>query len=63
MMQKFGSLHLVNLLSSGFQGKVIPIHHKEDEILGFKAYTSIEQVPDSVDLAVIATPTEYVNNI
>ncbi|MBD3194502.1 MAG: hypothetical protein GF317_05560, partial [Candidatus Lokiarchaeota archaeon] len=47
----------------GFQGKVIPIHHKEDEILGFKAYTSIEQVPDSVDLAVIATPTEYVNNI
>jgi len=40
MMQKFGSIHLTNLLSAGFQGKVFPIHPKEQEILGFKAYSS-----------------------
>ncbi|MBD3214572.1 MAG: hypothetical protein GF311_18320 [Candidatus Lokiarchaeota archaeon] len=63
MLQKFGSLHLINLLSAGFQGKVIPIHHKEDEILGFKAYRNIKDAPGEIDLAVIATPTEYINDI
>jgi acyl-CoA synthetase (NDP forming) len=63
VMQKFGSLHLTNLLSAGFQGKVIPIHPNEDEIIGFRAYKSIQEVPEKVDLVVIATPTEYINEI
>ncbi|MHA1491675.1 MAG: hypothetical protein ACTSRI_18720 [Promethearchaeota archaeon] len=32
MMQKFGTLHLVNLVSAGFRGKVFPIHPKEENI-------------------------------
>jgi acyl-CoA synthetase (NDP forming) len=63
IMQKFGTLHLTNLLSAGFQGKVIPIHPKENEIIGFKAYQNIKDVPEQVDLVVIATPTEYINDI
>jgi len=63
VMQKFGSLHLTNLLSAGFQGKVIPIHPKEEEIIGFRAYKSIQEVPEQVDLVVVATPTEYINDI
>jgi acyl-CoA synthetase (NDP forming) len=62
-MQKFGSLHLSNLVSSKFSGKVVPIHPKENEIMGFKAYNSIMDVPFEVDLAVIATPTHLVNTI
>jgi len=62
MMQKFGSIHLVNLLSAGFQGKVIPIHPKEEKILGFKAYKNIKDVPEQVDLAVMAINPKLINN-
>ncbi|MFW9951322.1 MAG: acetate--CoA ligase family protein [Candidatus Thorarchaeota archaeon] len=63
VLQKFGSIHLINLLSAGFQGKVIPIHPKEDEILGFKAYRNIMDVPEEVDLVVIATRPDLINNL
>jgi len=63
MMQKFGSLHVVNLLSAGFTGKPFPIHPKEDEILGFKAYRNIKDVSEKIDLAVIAAPTKFINPI
>ena len=62
-MQKFGTLHLTNLLSSGYPGNIYPIHPKEDEIIGFKAYRKIQDVSEHIDLAVIATPTKYVNDI
>lgn len=63
IMQKFGTLHMTNLLSSGYQGKVYPIHPKEEAIIGYKAHKSILDVQDDVDLAVIATPTRFVNDI
>ncbi|MFX0023571.1 MAG: CoA-binding protein, partial [Candidatus Hermodarchaeota archaeon] len=61
MMQKFGSIHLANLLSAGFKGKVIPIHPKEEEILGFKAYKNIKDVPENVDLVVMAINPKLIN--
>ena len=63
IMQKFGSIHLTNLLSAGFQGNVIPIHPKEEEILGFKAFKNIKDVPEQVDLAVMALNPKFINNI
>ncbi|MFW9783308.1 MAG: acetate--CoA ligase family protein [Candidatus Heimdallarchaeota archaeon] len=61
MMQKFGSIHLTNLLSAGYKGKMFPIHPKEDNILGFRAYKNIQDVPDQVDLAVMAINPDLVN--
>jgi acyl-CoA synthetase (NDP forming) len=61
MMQKFGSIHLTNLLSAGFQGKVIPIHPKEEEILGFKTYKNIKEVSEKVDLVVMAISPNLIN--
>lgn len=61
MMQKFGTLHLVNLASAGFEGKIFPIHPKENKILGFKAYKTINDVSEQVDLVVMATPTHLIN--
>ncbi len=61
MLQKFGTLHLLNLVSAGYKGKIFPIHPKEDEILGFKTFKSIKDVPEKVDLAVMATPTNLIN--
>ncbi|MFA5079951.1 MAG: CoA-binding protein, partial [Dehalococcoidia bacterium] len=45
-----------NLLRYGYSGRVYPINPNATEIAGVKAYASINDVPDKVDLAVISTP-------
>ena len=52
-----------NLISSPFGGTVYPVNPKRDNILGIKAYTSIHDLPDPVDLAVIVTPAPTVPGI
>jgi acetyl coenzyme A synthetase (ADP forming)-like protein len=57
---KIGHSILRNIIDCGFSGDVYPINPKADEILGLKAYASIADVPDQIDLAVISIPAELV---
>ncbi|MFZ5820916.1 MAG: bifunctional acetate--CoA ligase family protein/GNAT family N-acetyltransferase [Chloroflexota bacterium] len=52
-----------NLISSPFGGTVYPINPKRENILGIKAYPSIKDLPDQIDLAVIVTPAPTVPGI
>ncbi|MEM3730976.1 MAG: GNAT family N-acetyltransferase [Candidatus Bathyarchaeia archaeon] len=52
-----------NFLDFGFEGKVYPVNIRKNEILGLKAYQNVEQIPDAVDLAVIATPAKTVPDV
>src|SRR5512140_2019008 len=49
-----------NLISSPFGGTVYPVNPKRANILGIKAYPSIRDVPEPVELAVIVTPAPSV---
>jgi acetyltransferase len=49
-----------NLTEVGYEGKVYPVNIHKTEILGFKAYQNVAQLPETVDLAVIATPAKTV---
>jgi acetyltransferase len=51
-----GRTVLWNLVTSPFGGTVYPVNPKRPSVLGVKAYPSISDVPESVDLAVIITP-------
>jgi acetyltransferase len=51
-----GRTVLWNLISSPFGGTVLPINPKRPSVLGVKAYPSLTEVDDPVDLAVIVTP-------
>jgi acetyltransferase len=51
-----GRTLLWNLISSPFGGTVFPVNPNRPSVLGIKAYPNIAAVPESVDLAVIATP-------
>ena len=55
---KAGHVAMSNLLSevSGFRGEVIPVHPKEREILGRRAFASLGEIPGGADLAVVVTP-------
>jgi acetyltransferase len=47
---------LQNLLNPAFRGRVYPVNPQRAEILGVKAFKKIGDVPEAVDLAVLATP-------
>lgn len=55
-----GRTLLWNLISNPFGGTVFPVNPKRPNVLGIKAYPRIADVPDKVDLAVIATPAPTV---
>jgi len=57
---KFGSLFLRALLNFGFKGKIYPVHPEGGEILGLKAYPSVGEIPEPVDLAAIMVPAPHV---
>ncbi len=58
-----GRTILWNLISSPFGGTVFPVNPKRPGVLGIKAYPSISDVPEPVDLAVVVTPATTVPGI
>src|SRR6202140_995132 len=62
-MGSVGRAVLWNLIRSPFGGTVFPVNPKRPGVLGIKAYPRVGDVPDTVDLAVIATPASTVPGI
>ena len=62
---KLGHAVLKNLVEGGYKknGQVYPINQRADEILGLKVYSSVKEVPGTIDLAVIVIPYPYVPSI
>jgi acetyltransferase len=56
-----GQTIMRNLLS--FEGTIYPINPKRQTVHGIKAFPVIGEVPDPVDLALIATPAVTVPNL
>jgi acetyl coenzyme A synthetase (ADP forming)-like protein len=57
----FALLH--NLVMNEFQGTLFPVNPHAAAIHSLKAYPSILEVPDAVDLAIIAVPKETVAGV
>jgi acetate---CoA ligase (ADP-forming) len=49
-----------NILAGDFKGVAYPVNARGDPVAGVRAYSSIGEIPDPVDLAVIAVPGERV---
>jgi acetate---CoA ligase (ADP-forming) len=58
-----GNRVVKNLVTHGFKGGIYPIHPKESEILGLKAYPSILDVPGPVDIASIVVKSTMVPQV
>jgi acetate---CoA ligase (ADP-forming) len=59
-LQKMGSIQMMNLVNSGFEGEILPVHLKEGNVLGRKAYPSISDLPYAPELAILVVPTQLV---
>ena len=57
---KIGNSVMKNLINGGYEGDIYPINPKSDEVLGKKAYKSITDVDDDIDVAVFTVPAKFV---
>lgn len=60
---KVGYIIVNNIVIGGYQGTIYPINPKSDEIQGYKAYSSVLDLPEVPDLVVISIPAAGVNPI
>ena len=58
-----GQVVFQNLLDAGYNGRLYPVNPKHAKVQGRRAYCSIEDIKESVELAVIATPPTTVPGI
>jgi acetyltransferase len=58
-----GHALMKNLIDHKFTGKIFPVNIRKSEIMGLKTYASVNQIQESVDLAVVATPARTVPEV
>ncbi|MFZ4409112.1 MAG: acetate--CoA ligase family protein [Paracraurococcus sp.] len=51
------------LRKHGYAGEILPVHAREDEVLGEKAYPTIGDIPGEVDFAYILLNTPHVEGV
>ena len=52
-----------NFIDLKFEGKLFPVNIRKPQVLGLKAYPSVDLIPEPVDLAIIATPSKTVPDV
>ncbi|MEA1966138.1 MAG: CoA-binding protein [Euryarchaeota archaeon] len=58
--EKWGYRILDNIISGGYSGEVCPVNPNEDEVLGIRCHPSVLDIPERVDLGIIAVPAGIV---
>jgi acetyl coenzyme A synthetase (ADP forming)-like protein len=48
------------VLRGGYRGKVYPVNPHVEEVAGLRAFRSVRDIPEKLDLAIVATPREAV---
>ncbi len=59
-MGKWGFIIFNNLLRGGWKGRLYPVNPGRENVLGLKAYPSVKDIPDEIDLAVFTVPARHV---
>ncbi|CAM4294994.1 bifunctional GNAT family N-acetyltransferase/acetate--CoA ligase family protein [Kibdelosporangium persicum] len=60
---KVGYAVLTNLLTADFAGPVFPVNAEHPAVRGVRAYRRVLDIPDPVDLAVVAVPATSINEV
>ncbi|MCX9026284.1 MAG: CoA-binding protein, partial [Candidatus Methanoperedens sp.] len=58
-----GYILMKNLTELGYKGNVYPVNIHKSDVFGIKTYLSVEEIPEVVDLAIIATPAKTVPDV
>ncbi len=55
---KIGYTIMANIKDSGYDGELYPLNPREEEILGYSCYPSLQALGKAVDVAVISVPAD-----
>jgi len=58
-----GNIIFKNILNADFNGTIYPINFNAASIYGIKTYSAVKEIPEKIDLAVIAVPAENVQPV
>ena len=57
------AIQIMNLIKSGYDGNIYPIHLELESVMGYKAFKNITELPEVPDLVVIVLPAKIVPQI
>ena len=58
-----GAALVRNLVTGNFTGRVYAVNQTSEAVSGLPAYSSVNEIPDDVDVAVVAVPAEVVEDV
>jgi acyl-CoA synthetase (NDP forming) len=58
----WGSFVMRSMLSVNFPGRIFPVNRQAETVYGIKAYHDLSDIPDPIDLAIVAVPDRYVED-
>ncbi len=62
-LKKFGGMTLETIVQAGYEGRIYPVNPKAEEIQGIKAYPSLAQIPEPLDVVLVIVPAKFVPGI
>ncbi|HSV96309.1 MAG TPA: CoA-binding protein [Spirochaetota bacterium] len=62
-LYKWGSFIFINILGGGFRGRVFPVAKNKETVYGHRAYNTVAEIAESVDLVFITTPASSVMGV
>lgn len=60
---KLGNNVFTNLLRYGFKGTAYPVNPNAESVASVKAYSTIQDIPGDVDLAIVIVPAKFVLDV
>lgn len=61
--KKVGGIVLKNLVDAGYKGEVYPVNPHAKSMHNYKVVSDVSLLPENIDLAVIAIPAKFVNDV
>ena len=58
-----GAALVRNLVTGNFSGRVYAVNQTSEAVSGLPAYSSVNEIPDDVDVAIVAVPAEAVEDV
>ncbi|MFW9988071.1 MAG: acetate--CoA ligase family protein [Candidatus Odinarchaeota archaeon] len=58
---KVGNTVLLNIINSGYKGKIFPINPKSNEVCELPCFKSVLDVNEDIDVAIFVIPSKFVN--
>lgn len=62
-LNAYGTRYIQALLDFGYKGKIYAVNHSGNEVLGYKIYRSVADLPEAVDLACVCVSSRFVPDV